>query len=195
MNARLAKWTRKLHRHASIVFAVPMLVVIATGLLLQLKKQVGWIQPPTAQAAGGDPTLSFEGILAAARSVPEAQIASWDDIDRLDVRPGKGLVKVQPKQAPCEIQIDTRTGEVLQVAVRRSDLIESLHDGSFFSEPAKLFVFLPNGLILLFLWCSGLILWYLPWSVKRAARRRSVAGATAPTDSGRAPRDRSDPRS
>jgi len=177
MNPKFAKWTRKLHRHASILFFLPMVIVIVSGLLLQLKKEAEWIQPPSAKAAGGDPVISMDQILTAAISVEEAKIATWDDIDRLDVRPGKGLVKVQPKNTDYEIQIDTKTAEVLQVAVRRSDLIESIHDGSFFHDKAKLGLFLPNGFILLFLWMSGMILWYLPFSMKRAAKKRAIARA------------------
>jgi uncharacterized iron-regulated membrane protein len=55
------------------------------------------------------------------------------------------------------------TAEVLSVNFRRSDFIESLHDGSFFGDNAKLWVFLPNGAALLLLWMSGLYLWWLPW--------------------------------
>ena len=39
-----------------------------------------------------------------------------------------------------EVQIDTETAEILQVAVRRSDLIESIHDGSYFNDHFKLWV-------------------------------------------------------
>lgn len=76
------------------------------------------------------PTLSFAEVLEIAKSAPEAEILSWDDIDRLDVRPDKGMLKVRSKNR-WEVQVDTATGEILQVAFRRSDLIESLHDGSF----------------------------------------------------------------
>ena len=99
----------------------------------------------------------MEKILQAARGVPEAKVATWDDIDRLDVRPGKGIFKVQAKSS-WEVQVDTRTGLVPQVAVRRSDLIESLHDGSWFFADAKFWVFLPVALILLGLWATGLYL-------------------------------------
>jgi hypothetical protein len=55
--------------------------------------------------------------------------------------------------------VDLGTGRVLQHAYRRSDLIESIHDGSFFGGNwTKLGLFLPAGLMLLFLWISGLFL-------------------------------------
>lgn len=159
-------WSRKLHRWGTVLIAVPLLVVICSGLLLQLKKEAAWIQPPTASGVGGDPSVSFDRILAAAISVPEAQVASWADVDRLDVRPSKGIVKVRGR-SDVEVQVDTATGEVVQVMRRRSDLIESIHDGSWFHDRVKLWVFLPAGAILLIMWFTGIYLWLLPYLVRR----------------------------
>ena len=76
-------------------------------------------------------------MLATSRLQTEAQISDWTDIDRIDLRPGKSVAKVRAKSG-WEIQIDTGTGDVLHVAYRRSDLIESIHDGSFFADRVKL---------------------------------------------------------
>ena len=113
--------------------------------------------------------LSFAEILDIAKSAPEAEIQSWDDIDRLDVRPGKGILKVRAKNR-WEVQMDTATGDILQVAFRRSDLIESLHDGSFFHEGVKLGIFLPTALVLVVLWGTGVYLFFLPQLAKRKKR-------------------------
>ena len=57
---------------------------------------------------------------------------------------------------------------MLQTAYRRSDLIESIHDGSFFAgDWTKLGLFLPSGIALLLLWLTGLWMFWLPISVKR----------------------------
>jgi len=37
------KWSRWLHRWGSILIALPIHLVIATGIVLQLKKQVAWV--------------------------------------------------------------------------------------------------------------------------------------------------------
>ena len=164
---------RKLHRWGSVLIALPLLVVICSGILLQLKKDVAWVQPPTVKGSVGEaPSLSFDRVLEIASSVEEAEISSWDDVDRLDVRPGKGMLKVRANNR-WEVQIDTTTGDVLQVAYRRSDLIESLHDGSFFHDIAKLWVFLPSGVILLGLWFTGLYLFLLPYLARRKKRKTS----------------------
>ena len=163
------RWIRKLHRWGGLLTLAPLLIVIVTGLLLQVKKQVPWVQPPTQKGIQSEPTLSFDEILGVAREIPEASVETWEDVDRLDVRPSKGLVKLQAKNR-WEIQLDATTGEVLSSTLRRSDWIESLHDGSFFHEAAKLWVFLPNGLILLGLWITGAYLWWLPLGVRRKKR-------------------------
>ncbi|MHC4378269.1 MAG: PepSY domain-containing protein [Planctomycetota bacterium] len=160
---------RRLHRIGAVLTAAPVLVVVLSGLLLQLKKESDWIQPPTARGSATAPTLEFARILEAASAVPEAGIETWEDVDRLDVRPAKGLAKVRAKNR-WEVQVDTATGEILQVAYRRSDLIESIHDGSWFHERAKLWVFLPSGVILLGLWASGVYLWLLPYIARRRKR-------------------------
>ncbi|MCI0642904.1 MAG: PepSY domain-containing protein [Gemmataceae bacterium] len=139
---------RKLHYWGAILISLPIVLVVATGILLQLKKQVPWVQPVEQRGVGEIPAISFDEILEACRSTPEAEIATWDDINRLDVRPSRGMLKVWAKNN-WEIQIDTQTGAVLQVAFRRSDIIEAIHDGSWFSDDVKLWIFLPVAFVLL----------------------------------------------
>ncbi len=165
------RWTRKLHRWGAVIIFIPLLLVIGSGLLLQLKKQMLWIQPAITEGTSTVPEIPWQNILEATSKIPESEVHSWSDIDRVDVRPGYGIAKVQCKNR-WEIQIDLATGEILSVNYRRSDLIESLHDGSFFSDPVKLWIFLPNGLTLLGLWCSGVYLWWLPIGVKRKKRKQ-----------------------
>jgi hypothetical protein len=120
----------------------------------------------------GTPGVTFEQLLAIAQSIPAAQVRTWDDIPRIEGRPQKGLIKLVSTNNH-EIQIDVVTGAVLHAAHRRSDIIESIHDGSFFAPFTKLGVFLPAGIVLLGLWLTGLYLFLLPFGVKR--KRKAVA--------------------
>lgn len=156
---------RKVHYWASIIVALPILFIIVTGILLQVKKQSAWIQPPEQRGVSKEATLSFPEILEISKSVPEAEIKTWSDINRIDVRPSRGILKVTAKNN-WEIQIDTQTGAVLQVAYRRSDIIESLHDGSWFTDAVKYWIFLPSGVALLLLWLTGVYLFILPYWVR-----------------------------
>jgi uncharacterized iron-regulated membrane protein len=170
----MRKWpsrrdTRIIHRWGAFLVSLPFLIVIISGLLLQVKKEVEWIQPSTEEVAIDTLALSFSDILRISQGVKEAQISTWSDINRLDVRPDKGVVKVRSENQ-WEIQIDLERGTVLKTAYRRSDIIEQLHDGSWFHDAAKLWLFLPAGIIVLILWLSGMYLFFVPILAKRSRK-------------------------
>lgn len=172
---------RKVHYWASFAVAIPMLVMIGSGLLLQSKKHWAWVQPVEQRGTGSVPAIDLEGILASVKQVPELGVGSWDDVNRLDVRPSRGVVKVWLNSG-YEVQVDLGSGQVLQTAYRRSDLIESIHDGSFFGgDWTKLGLFLPTGMVLFLLWCSGMWMWWVPFIAKRRrAHVRATPSADAP---------------
>lgn len=176
MKSKWPTWMRTLHRWGTVLVVIPFFIVLVSGIVLQVKKEVAWVQPPTQRGAGDVPTLSFDEILAAARTAEEASIQTWADVDRLDVRPDKGVVKVRGTNR-WEVQLDAQTGEVLHVALRRSDLIESIHDGSWFHDAAKLWIFLPTAIVVLGLWGTGVYLFYLPYGVRW--RRKKPSGPPA----------------
>ncbi len=167
---RLSILSRRFHRWGAIAVGLPLILVIGSGILLQVKKQVPWVQPAEQRTTESIPAVDWPLMLAAAKGIPEAGVTSWDDIDRVDVRPGKGLLKVITKSR-WEVQLALADGRVLQVEYRRSDLIETLHDGSFFGDTAKLWIFLPSGFVLFVLWLTGLYLWLLPYRTKRRRRK------------------------
>lgn len=174
------KLLRQIHRWGAIAIAPVLAVMIGAGLLLMLKKEIGWIQPPTerGQAIAEAPETTLSALFEAARAVPQANISGWADLDRFDIKPDKGLAKLV-STSRWEVQVDLTTLEVLSVAYRRSDLIEQIHDGSFFADPAKLYVFFPAGIVLAILLLSGLYLFVLPYW-KRAENRRRRARFTQP---------------
>lgn len=168
---------RKLHYWASIIIALPASILLATGVLLQMKKNWTWVQPAEHRGTGTVPRISLDSVLASVAAVPSLGVTSWDDINRIDLRPGRGVAKVW-LQSGWEAQVDLGTGAVMQSAYRRSDVIESIHDGSFFAgDWTKLGVFLPTGLILVFLWASGLWLFAVPILAKRRRALRAAGAA------------------
>ena len=165
---------RKVHYWASALIALPLLFIIGTGTLLQLKKHWTWVQP--AEQRGSTKTVSIElsTILAVLKARPELGVSSWNDVKRLDVRPDKGMVKAW-LQSDWEAQIDLANGRILQVAYRRSDWIESIHDGSIFGDVVKLGLFFPTAVTLLLLWLGGMWMWLYPLLHKRRVRRMRAA--------------------
>jgi uncharacterized iron-regulated membrane protein len=59
---------RKTHRWAAMITALPVIIVIASGLVLQVKKNFAWIQPPTQRGVSQELVLSFDEILAIVRN-------------------------------------------------------------------------------------------------------------------------------
>lgn len=170
--------TRKVHYWATAFVALPILVILGSGLLLQLKKQWTWIQPQEHRGTGTSPRLDLEGILASVQSETAHGVRGWDDIKRVDLRPGRGVAKVWLTNG-WEVQVDLGTGVVLHEAYRRSDLIESIHDGSVFAgDVSKLGLFLPSGVVLLLMWITGLWMFWLPFSVKLRRRKAAQAART-----------------
>ncbi len=171
--------TRRVHYWATLAIALPVIVIIGSGVLLQIKKQWTFVQPKEIRGTGTTPQIDLDEIVAAVRTVPELKVTGWNDIRRMDIRADRGLAKVTVA-GDWEVQVDLGTGKVLQTAYRRSDLIESLHDGSFFlGDITKLGLFLPTGVALCVMWLTGLWMFWLPFSVKRK-RARAASAATAP---------------
>ncbi len=134
--------------------------MVSSGIMLQLKKQSNWVQPNVEITSSSKPVM-LKAYLDAAKSVEEANVSSWEDIERIDIRPNKGIAKLKSKNN-WEIQIDIETAEIYAKNFRRSDIIESIHDGSFFSEVVKYGWFLPSGILLLILSLSGIYMFFIP---------------------------------
>ena len=147
--------------------------MIGAGLLLMVKKEINWIQPPSQKGSDTQriPMASIQDLFDAALTVDVAKFTRWDELQRADLKPEKGIIKFVSK-TNWEVQVDTRTAEVLSVAQRRSDVIESIHDGSFFADWVKLWLFLPAGVGLFVLWITGIYLFTSAEYKKRKKRKR-----------------------
>lgn len=163
---------RKIHHWGSFLIALPLIIMIGAGILLMIKKEVEWIQPSSQKGIERKivPMASMQDLFDAARTVESAGFTSWEQLERADLKPGKGIIKFV-STTNWEVQVDTHTAEVLQVAQRRSDVIESIHDGSYFADWIKLGVFLPAGVGLFILWVTGIYL-FVSTEYKKAKNRR-----------------------
>ena len=169
---------RKIHYWLSVWLALPMALIAVTGLLLQFKKSLAWVQPPEQRRELNLPIAEWPRLLAAAQAHPSLGVQSWDDVERLELRPSKGLIKLIASSGQ-EAQFDAGSGELLQVAARRSDTIEALHDGSFFGDGIKFGWFATSAFGLLLATLSGIWLFVEPYIAKARRRRRAAAMAPA----------------
>jgi uncharacterized iron-regulated membrane protein len=158
------------HKWTGVVAALVLLNLAGTGFLLLVKKKSTWIQPAEMKgSAPGKLAVGFDTVLEKLRGVPEAGVREWKDVSRLDVRPSSGVVKVTCKNR-YEVQLDATTGAVLQTAYRRSDLIESIHDGSFFGDAVHAYLMPATACALALLSLTGWYLWLAPWLRRRKRR-------------------------
>ncbi len=133
--ARIIRIFRKIHRQTAILLFTGFFIMASTGLLLGWKKNSGgMILAETARGTSASlkewlplDSLQKNAVLFLYDSVSPALSP---EIDRIDVRPGKGVVKFTFKDHFTGLQIDGATGKVLKKEYRTSDLIEMIHDGS-----------------------------------------------------------------
>jgi len=143
---------------------------------LALKKDVSLIQPPTQKGISKNlqdwKSLDELAQIAQVEFVKAYPDQKDNSIDRMDVRPSKGVVKVLFDKGYWEMQIDGKSGEVKSIARRHSDWIEALHDGSIISDWFKLISMNLLGIGVLFLITTGLWLWYGPKKYREYKRLR-----------------------
>jgi len=171
---RVYQYFRKTHKWVGILLSVVFLNSALTGILLLEKKKFAWIQPPTLTGAEGkaEDFISTRKLVEIVLSQDGTNFRSLEDIDRIDFRPGKRVFKVQSKHNYAEIQVDAVTGEILSTAWRPSDMLENMHDGSYYADwlHATLMPVAGGGLVLLSV--SGLYLWLAPKVRKRRQKRK-----------------------
>lgn len=99
------------------------------------------------------------------------------ELERIDIRKDKGIVKFVFEEGFWGLQLDGVTGRLLQIDRRRSDFIEKIHDGSILDlyfgvtgGEIKLVYTTIMGLALLVFTVTGFWLWYGP----KRMRRRSI---------------------
>nr|WKN37584.1 PepSY-associated TM helix domain-containing protein [Tunicatimonas sp. TK19036] len=163
---------RQWHRWVGVSLLVFVLISSLTGLLLAWKKNVDFLQPPTQSAPANDqPWLSITQInQIALDAFEEAYPGQNLQIDRLDVRPQKGVVKVL-LDSYWEVQVDGYSGQVLSIARRHSDWIEQVHDGSILSDTFKLWSMNALGAGLLLVSLTGGWMWWGPKQIRKRKRK------------------------
>lgn len=171
--SKKTRFWRKIHNYFGLLLALFILVSAATGILLSLKKQVPLIQPteqPSAKA-NIEEWLPLDALVLAADSAMKAwHPQNTPILDRMDVRPKKGLVKMLYQPGHWEVQMEGSTGRVLSVEKRYSDLIEQIHDGTIVSDLFGLITMNFLGIGMIVLMATGLWIWYSPKLIRHLKR-------------------------
>lgn len=181
--ARLLRQFRSIHRLMGAFLFVVFFVVSCTGILLGWKKNSnGFILPKSHQGTSTDlkDWLPIDSLQTIAFSVIRDSVSAdlSLDLQRIDARPDKGMVKFVFNSHYWGVQLDGATGDLLHIERRRSDLVENIHDGSIMDilldtggEYIKLVYTSIIGLALLLFTVTGFWLWYGPKRMLRAQQR------------------------
>lgn len=182
--ASLLRRFRALHRCTGALLFFFFFWVAISGFFLGWKKHSGGVILPDTQRGEGRelaewlPVDSLGKLAVAALNTELPGLAT--EIDRMDIRPGKGVAKVRFDGHYAEVQVDGATGKILQIAVRRSDWLEAIHDGSIVESWLglnggyfKVFYTSVMALALLLFTVTGFWLWYGPKRLRAAKRRRA----------------------
>jgi len=179
-HASILRITRKIHRTMGVTLALLFLVVSLTGLLLGWKKHSnGMILPKSYKGISTNisdwlPMDSLHTI--ATKTLHEKIDPNLSlELERIDARPDKGMIKFVFIEDYHGIQLDATTGEVLHLERRRSDFIENIHDGSILDylfktegEILKLIYTSVMGLSLFLFVVTGIWLWMGPKVMRKS---------------------------
>jgi uncharacterized iron-regulated membrane protein len=159
----MARWMFNGHLWLGIIISVLLVVICVTGILLNHKRGLG-LMPDVSHSATGDFSDALpmaELVRLAGAAAPAAAAAG---VDRLDVRPRTGLMKVRFRDdVVTEVTVDIHTGGVLDIGLRNDVFLEKLHTGEIFGDG---WVLLSDfaAVVLVLLIISGYWLWLFPRS-------------------------------
>lgn len=181
--AKLLRITRKIHRIMGIFLFVFFIFISVSGVLLGWKKHSGGVLlPATTRGTSSNLVewLPLADLEQKAFKVLQDSVGKTfsPELDRIDVRKEKGIVKFIFEEHLNSIQLDGATGDLLQIGIRRADFIEQVHDGSILDD----YFNTPNGIIkviytsimgvaLLLFSVTGFWLWYGPKRMKKSAKK------------------------
>lgn len=159
-------------------------LISISGVLLGLKKNTGLlVSTQKGVSLKLDTWLPIHSLAKRAAAIFRDSISRdmSADIDRIDIRPDKGVAKFLFKKGYWGVQIDGTSDALLSIEKRRSDFIEDIHDGSILDdlfgtsdEQIKYSYTTFMGLCLLLLVASGFWLWYGPKKVRQNKRSGQV---------------------
>lgn len=118
-----------------VFLTVALLSISVTGILLNHRRALG-VMPDVSRSSS---TLFTNAMplaeLAIRARAAGGPVAGNTGVDRMDVRPSDGLVKVRfSDPASTEVTLDIYSGKTLHVGGRRDVFIGKLHSGEVFGK-------------------------------------------------------------
>jgi len=170
---RVSRAAFYLHLWLGVLSTVALIAISITGILLNHKRGLGLMPDVehTPTAAFADAIHLERMAYAALDAAPAAARPSWKTgeavdlslIDRMDVRPRNGYVKVRLRDnASTEMTVDLSTGRVLHVGRRGDVFLEKLHSGEIVGGTAWVILSDIAAVALVLTLITGYWLWLVP---------------------------------
>lgn len=158
----VARWMFHGHLWIGVVATFLVLAVSVTGIMLNHKQFLGYM-PETeySNPDGFGRSLPLTELVNRANTAVPPAVAEIG-VDRMDVRPDKGLVKVRYDDPDVhEVTVALDNGEILASGLRNDVFLEKLHSGEIFGDAWILLSdFAAVALILLLV--TGVWMWLYP---------------------------------
>ncbi|WP_439506489.1 PepSY domain-containing protein [Sediminibacterium sp.] len=176
--AKILRNFRKLHRITGAALFIFFFIVAITGSLLGWKKNSSGVI--MAKSYKGTSTnlkdwLSIDSLYQKACTFLKDSVSKdlSIEIDRIDIRKEKGMVKFTFANHFTGLQLDGSNSNILHIERRRADYIEKIHDGSIidfylgWDGYFKLVYTTIMGIALVVFTITGFWLWYGPKRMRK----------------------------
>lgn len=162
-----------IHLWLGVISTIALIAIAITGILLNHKRGLGLMpevpHEPTGDFAAALPLdrLAYAALVAA----PASAKGTWKEgdpvdialIDRMDVRPRNGFVKVRLRdRASTELTVDLASAEVVHVGRRSDVFLEKLHSGEIFGGLRFVLISDFAAVALVLTLITGYWLWLVP---------------------------------
>jgi uncharacterized iron-regulated membrane protein len=176
------RMVRKVHRITGIFLFSFFIIISLSGFLLGWKKHSAGIMLPKSYIGTStnlEEWLSVDQLHKLACKILHDSVSAnlSIELDRIDIRKDKGIVKFLFVDGFWEIQLDGSTGKLLNIQKRYSDIIEKIHDASLADYllntsdgQIKLVYTSVTGIALFLFSVTGFWLWYGPKRIRRQHR-------------------------
>ena len=162
-----------IHLWLGVLSTIALIAISITGILLNHKRGLG-LMPDVPHEPSGAFTAAIpieRMAYAALVAAPQAAKGDWKEgdpvdiglIDRMDVRPRNGFVKIRLRdKASMEMTVDINSGQVIHTGRRGDVFLEKLHSGEIFGGLP--FVILSDiaAIALVLTLLTGYWLWLVP---------------------------------
>jgi uncharacterized iron-regulated membrane protein len=183
--AKTIRLFRKVHRSTGAMLFIFFFFISVSGLLLGWKKHSNGILMAKSHKGSSvelKDWLSLDSLHRNACKYLADSVSSGlsTEIDRIDIRKDKGMLKFVFRNHYTALQLDGASGKLLLIETRNADMIEDIHDGSILdnifgtsAEPFKLIYTSIMGLALLLFTITGFWLWYGPKLMKKQLKSKT----------------------